>query len=198
MITLSEQELNKLKELSCENRQNVIKMVYEAQSGHIGGSLSSCDIMTVLFNKCMKHAVDGKSSPEYQSRDRFVLSKGHVSFSRSFSSFCIYAAPVPLCLLFPVKTALQAECVFFALVECSPAPGTILRRDFLVLGAAVAIGAASRTVLQVIPMQACCALPVLVPMVFQCWIVTDLPDAAVQSLYQHRHGSLHFGTAAGK
>ena len=54
-------------------------MVYEAQSGHIGGSLSSCDIMTVLFNKCMKHAVDGKSSPEYQSRDRFVLSKGHVS-----------------------------------------------------------------------------------------------------------------------
>ena len=36
MITLSEQELNKLKELTCENRQNVIKMVYEAQSGHIG------------------------------------------------------------------------------------------------------------------------------------------------------------------
>lgn len=79
MTTLSEQELIKLKELSYENRQNVIKMVYEAQSGHIGGSLSSCDIMTVLFNKCMKHAVDGKSSPEYQSRDRFVLSKGHVS-----------------------------------------------------------------------------------------------------------------------
>lgn len=79
MTTLSEQELNKLKELSCENRQNVIKMVYEAQSGHIGGSLSSCDIMTVLFNKCMKHAVNGKTSSDYQSRDRFVLSKGHVS-----------------------------------------------------------------------------------------------------------------------
>lgn len=79
MTTLSEQELNKLKELSCENRQNVIKMVYEAQSGHIGGSLSSCDIMTVLFNKCMKHAVNGKTSSDYQSRDRFVLSKGHAS-----------------------------------------------------------------------------------------------------------------------
>lgn len=79
MTTLSEQELNKLKELSCENRQNVIKMVYEAQSGHIGGSLSACDIMTVLFNKCMKHAVNGKTSSDYQSRDRFVLSKGHVS-----------------------------------------------------------------------------------------------------------------------
>ena len=79
MTTLSEQELNKLKELNCENRQNVIKMVYEAQSGHIGGSLSSCDIMTVLFNKCMKHAVNGKTSSDYQSRDRFVLSKGHAS-----------------------------------------------------------------------------------------------------------------------
>lgn len=79
MTTLSEQELNKLKELSCENRQNVIKMVYEAQSGHIGGSLSACDIMTVLFNKSMKHAVNGKTSSDYQSRDRFVLSKGHAS-----------------------------------------------------------------------------------------------------------------------
>lgn len=79
MTTLSEQELNKLKELSCENRQNVIKMVYEAQSGHIGGSLSACDIMTVLFNKCMKHAVNGKTASDYQSRDRFVLSKGHAS-----------------------------------------------------------------------------------------------------------------------
>lgn len=79
MTTLSEQELNKLKELSCENRQNVIKMVYEAQSGHIGGSLSACDIMTVLFNKCMKHSVNGKTSSDYQSRDRFVLSKGHAS-----------------------------------------------------------------------------------------------------------------------
>lgn len=79
MTTLSEQELNKLKDLSCENRQNVIKMVYEAQSGHIGGSLSACDIMTVLFNKCMKHAVNGKTSSDYQSRDRFVLSKGHAS-----------------------------------------------------------------------------------------------------------------------
>lgn len=79
MTILSEQEINKLKELSHENRQNVVKMVYEAQSGHIGGSLSSCDIMTVLFHKCMKHAVEGKSSPEYQTRDRFVLSKGHVS-----------------------------------------------------------------------------------------------------------------------
>lgn len=79
MTTLSEQEINKLKTLSHENRQNVVKMVYTANSGHIGGSLSSCDIMTVLFHKCMKHCLEGKTSPNYQARDRFVLSKGHVS-----------------------------------------------------------------------------------------------------------------------
>ncbi len=76
---LTQNEIDELEKLALENRQNIIKMVYEAQSGHIGGSLSACDILTVLFHKCMNHAVGGKFSPEYPKRDRFVLSKGHVS-----------------------------------------------------------------------------------------------------------------------
>lgn len=76
---LSNNEIKELENLSKENRKNVIEMVYNAKSGHIGGSLSSCEIMTVLFNKCMKHALEGKGSSDYDSRDRFVLSKGHVS-----------------------------------------------------------------------------------------------------------------------
>ena len=76
---LSNTELNELKELSLENRRNILDMVYEAQSGHIGGSLSACDVLTVLFHKCMKHSVKGKLSDDYSLRDRFVLSKGHIS-----------------------------------------------------------------------------------------------------------------------
>lgn len=76
---LTECEINKLKDLCIENRRHILEMVYEAQSGHIGGSLSSCEIMTVLFHKCMKHSLGGKMSSDYQLRDRFVLSKGHVS-----------------------------------------------------------------------------------------------------------------------
>ena len=76
---LSNNEIKELENLSKENRKNVIEMVYNAKSGHIGGSLSSCEIMTVLFNKCMKHSLEGKGSSDYDSRDRFVLSKGHVS-----------------------------------------------------------------------------------------------------------------------
>ena len=76
---LSNTEIQNLKDLSLENRRNILDMVYEAQSGHIGGSLSACDIMTVLFHKCMTHCPEGKLSDDYCNRDRFVLSKGHVS-----------------------------------------------------------------------------------------------------------------------
>lgn len=76
---LSDNEIKELKDLCLENRRNILTMVYEAQSGHIGGSLSSCELMTVLFHKCMRHAIKGKTSKEYDARDRFVLSKGHVS-----------------------------------------------------------------------------------------------------------------------
>ena len=50
---LSENDKENLKKLCKENRQNVVKMVYNAQSGHIGGALSAADIMTVLYHKCM-------------------------------------------------------------------------------------------------------------------------------------------------
>ena len=50
-------------------------MLCEAGSGHSGGSLSTIDILTVLYSKVMKH--DPKN-PTWDERDRFVLSKGHV------------------------------------------------------------------------------------------------------------------------
>lgn len=76
---LTDKDILELKDLCHENRQNIIEMVYSAQSGHIGGSLSACEIMTILFHKCMKHSVKGKLAKDYSARDRFVLSKGHVS-----------------------------------------------------------------------------------------------------------------------
>ena len=55
-------------------RQDVIKLVYSAKSGHPGGSLSIADIMTYLYFEELK--VDPKN-PKAEERDRFVLSKGH-------------------------------------------------------------------------------------------------------------------------
>ena len=53
---LKQNEIENLEKLCKENRKNIVEMVYTAQSGHIGGSLSSTEIMTVLFHKCMKLA----------------------------------------------------------------------------------------------------------------------------------------------
>ena len=76
---LKESEIKELKELARKSRINVIKMVYNAQSGHIGGALSSADFMTVLFHKCMKLAPKWEKDKNYSERDRFILSKGHAS-----------------------------------------------------------------------------------------------------------------------
>jgi len=57
-------------------RQNIIRMVYSAQSGHPGGSLSSADILSYLFFEEMDI---NKENVNTIDRDRFVLSKGHAS-----------------------------------------------------------------------------------------------------------------------
>jgi transketolase len=49
-------------------------MVYSAQSGHIGGSLSATDIMSVLYTRILRH---DPQRPDWPERDRFIMSKGH-------------------------------------------------------------------------------------------------------------------------
>ena len=57
-------------------RRHIIEMISRCGSGHPGGSLSSADILTVLYFHKMKH--DPKN-PKWDERDRFVLSKGHAA-----------------------------------------------------------------------------------------------------------------------
>ena len=67
--------VDRLKKLANAMRINVVDMVYTAQSGHIGGSLSAADFVTALYFDLM--ALD-PANPHWDDRDRFVLSKGHV------------------------------------------------------------------------------------------------------------------------
>jgi len=76
---LNSNEIKEIENLCLESRKNVLSMVYNAQSGHIGGALSAVEIMTVLFHKCMKTAPLWKQDANFEARDRFVLSKGHAS-----------------------------------------------------------------------------------------------------------------------
>lgn len=69
------EKVSMLKEKAKELRKTALTMIFEAQSGHPGGSLSSADIVTALYFSEMH--VDPKN-PQWPDRDRFVLSKGHV------------------------------------------------------------------------------------------------------------------------
>ena len=76
---LTDNELKELREKAKKVRINIIKMVHAAKSGHPGGSLSGADILTVIYNKCLNIPVDWDKSPDFNNRDRFILSKGHAS-----------------------------------------------------------------------------------------------------------------------
>jgi len=73
-MALHKEVLINLENKAHELRHLCLNTVVWAGSGHVGGSLSSMDIMTVLFHKHMM--VDPKN-PKWEDRDRFVLSKGH-------------------------------------------------------------------------------------------------------------------------
>ena len=76
---LSTQEIELLKKSALNARRNILKMVHSAKSGHPGGSLSGVDILLVLYKKCLNIPTEWDKSPDFENRDRFILSKGHAS-----------------------------------------------------------------------------------------------------------------------
>ena len=67
--------IKELKNTATEMRMKVIDMIWKAQSGHPGGSLSAAEFVTACYFKYMN--IDPKN-PRWEDRDRMVLSKGHV------------------------------------------------------------------------------------------------------------------------
>ncbi|WP_429471488.1 transketolase [Neobacillus sp. B4I6] len=67
--------VEELKQKAIELRKTAITMIHEAKSGHPGGSLSAADVVAALYFREMN--ID-PANPQWEDRDRFVLSKGHV------------------------------------------------------------------------------------------------------------------------
>lgn len=63
-----------LKKIAIERRMDLLQMIYEAKTGHTGGSLSSVDILVALYYEVMRI---NPADPKWEDRDRFILSKGH-------------------------------------------------------------------------------------------------------------------------
>jgi len=70
----SEQLIKELDEIAQSLRLDVIEMIHRRQAGHPGGSLSAAEIVTALIFHHLR--IDPKR-PDWERRDRFILSKGH-------------------------------------------------------------------------------------------------------------------------
>ena len=71
-------QIVELQKIAKELRRKSLEIIHRAGSGHPGGSLSAADIVTALYFGIMKY--DPKK-PEWEDRDRFILSKGHAALA---------------------------------------------------------------------------------------------------------------------
>lgn len=63
-----------LRELAAEIRIQSLYCMASAGGGHVGGAMSICDVLAVLYGKIMKY---DPNNPRWENRDRLVISKGH-------------------------------------------------------------------------------------------------------------------------
>ena len=73
---MTELEKKQLQIMACKVRIGIIDSTNAAKCGHPGGSLSAAEMFTYLYNRELN--VDPKN-PQWEDRDRFVLSKGHTA-----------------------------------------------------------------------------------------------------------------------
>jgi transketolase len=68
--------VNQLEEVARRVRCHIFRMLDAAREGHLGGPLSAVEMLCALY---MHHMHIDPARPEWQARDRFVLSKGHAA-----------------------------------------------------------------------------------------------------------------------
>lgn len=73
---MDKNEKKRLQITAAKIRMGIIEGVYNAKSGHPGGSLSIADVLTYLYFKEMNI---NPENPKWEDRDRMVLSKGHTA-----------------------------------------------------------------------------------------------------------------------
>ncbi|MGI5977940.1 MAG: transketolase [Oscillospiraceae bacterium] len=75
-MPLTNERAAELTEQCRQFRVDVLTAIHGAQSGHPGGSLSACEILTLLYQEIMNVDANKPNDPD---RDRLVLCKGHVA-----------------------------------------------------------------------------------------------------------------------
>lgn len=74
-MSLTDEQIKSLEQKANDIRKSIIEMLVEAKSGHSAGPLGMADIFAALYFNILKH--DPKN-PQWELRDRLVLSNGHI------------------------------------------------------------------------------------------------------------------------
>ncbi len=75
MIHVSDQQIKDLEWRANEVRKSIIEMLLSAGSGHTAGPLGMADIFTAFYFHILNHK---PKDPEWEDRDRLILSNGHI------------------------------------------------------------------------------------------------------------------------
>ncbi len=73
-MSISDQEMKELKKRARQLREDILDITFWAGGSHIGGALSMVEMLVILYDKYLN--ID-PNNPEWEARDRMVLSKGH-------------------------------------------------------------------------------------------------------------------------
>jgi len=125
---------DKLRIHSNNLRIEIIEMIYNAGSGHSGGSLSCAEILTVLYEEIMDVR---PKQPDWPLRDRLILSKGHAA-PALYAALALkgYFDPLMLRTLRQFESCLQGHPCMFKL------PGVEMSTGSLGLGISAGVGMA--------------------------------------------------------
>jgi len=72
----SKPDIASLKQKAVQFRREILETTHSAGSGHPGGSLSAVEILISLYGYKLRHKPD---NPQWEDRDRLIISKGHVT-----------------------------------------------------------------------------------------------------------------------
>lgn len=75
MTSLTDKKLRELEEIANFLREDVIRMLVKAGSGHAGGALGMADVIAAFYFHILDHK---PKKPNWPDRDRLVLSNGHI------------------------------------------------------------------------------------------------------------------------
>jgi transketolase len=74
MATTTQERVGELRRMATQTRRLIVETIYSVKAGHVGGPMSAADILVALYFDVMR--ID-PNRPDWEDRDRFILSKGH-------------------------------------------------------------------------------------------------------------------------